>query len=51
MADFINRHCGDEKLFKPKQGQSALEYAGLNDLKEVSKSLSGVQRNEYLKLK
>ena len=48
FSEFINRHCGGEQnLFQPVNGQSALEYAGLNGAQSISQSLSGIQRNRY----
>ena len=48
FKDFINRHCGgEENLFQPVNGQSALEYAGLNGAESIGQSLSGIQRNIF----
>ena len=52
FKDFINRHCGgEENLFQPVNGQSALEYAGLNGAESIGQSLSGIQRNIFQILK
>ena len=51
FKDFINRHCGgEENLFQPVNGQSALEYAGLAGAESIGQSLSGIQRNIFQSL-
>ena len=48
FKDFINRHCGgEENLFQPVNGQSALEYAGLQGAESIGQSLSGIQRKIF----
>ena len=42
---------GEENLFQPVNGQSALEYAGLNGAESIGQSLSGIQRNIFEILK